>query len=106
MRRTRVVVLAAVLFLAPSVAHAEPPTLFAPRDPLERFAGNLVLFALSGATALAGVSRRPPLSLVVVAWPATAPQEDETTRERVASWTMPAGGRRPMFDATFVDLRF
>jgi len=90
------------LTLLPSVARAEPPALIAPRDPLERFAGNLALFALSGATALAGFSRRPPLSLVMVAWPTIAREEDGTA----ATWTRPAGGRRPMFYATFIDVRF
>ncbi|HEY8077599.1 MAG TPA: hypothetical protein VIF62_25910 [Labilithrix sp.] len=110
MRRTFAVLVALVaLVFAPSAARAEPDEVPVPHfhdARVQRFATNLALFALSGATALAGFSRRPPLSLVMVAWPTIAPKEDASPRDRVATWTVPAGGRRPMFYATFVDVRF
>jgi hypothetical protein len=78
----------------------------APHGPLERLAAGVALFALSGVTAVAGLSRRPPVSLVAVAWPWAARPDDATERRHPPTWTVPAGGRKPMFFASLVDVRF
>ena len=73
-------------------------------DPLT-LARGLVMLTLSGFVAKAGVApARTPVWVVQIACP--APDAVRAPGERPPSWTVPDGGRRPLFFATLADVRF
>jgi hypothetical protein len=84
---------------------ADSVTLPGGTTPLATFVRGLALLGVSGLASMGGVTwRRPPLSLVQVVWPTLQPVTSEAARP--PTWTVPDGGKKTLFFATLVDLRF